>query len=193
MEPGTHASSAASAACSGGAHPARRTNSLLPVLLFLLVSSGIAYLSTRHQPLPSDQVITTRSPLDLAMWKHRHLLEHSAAEWYEFDLALLELKYRITARYEATGSDAVEHELQATINGATFRQVLRLGDRAKLARLADEKAQLEYFLKVNATLRTRPDDEASIAYLRSLRDRQTSRLDALVREIADTRSKLAAR
>ncbi len=168
----------------------------MPVTVYLVLVLGAlvaAFVPNPRHTAPGDQVVSARSALDLSMWRSRHALEHSPVEWSEFDEALLELRYRITAGYEATGSEAVAQAMCQRIDGLPYRRVIQLGYEARLARLADDKAQLESFLAVNATLRTRPDDEPSIAYLRSLRERQLIHLAELDREIAETQAKVAAR
>jgi hypothetical protein len=63
---------------------------------------------------------------------------------------LQELRLRIMADREATGHDAIEAALRSKINGTTFRDVIVMGLRAKMARLGVEREAVRKVLQRNA-------------------------------------------
>ena len=63
---------------------------------------------------------------------------------------LQELRLRIMADREATGHDAIEVALRSKINGVTFRDVIIMGLRAKVARLTIEREAVRKVLQRNA-------------------------------------------
>jgi hypothetical protein len=71
-------------------------------------------------------------------------------EWREFDAMLQELRLRIMADREASGHDAIEAALRSKIHGATFRDVVVMGHRAKSARLTTEREAVRKVLQGNA-------------------------------------------
>ena len=159
----------------------------LPVLLGLALVAGCA----RSDPLATK--VAARSPIAFAMWHSQTGTALSAEQWRDFDAAVQEIKFQVAAEYAATGTEAVDEAMRQRVDEQTVRRVLELGDLARLTRLKSDRAELAHFLEVNATMRTRPDDQASIAYLKGLRDRQVARLEALDAEIAERRAQMRSR
>lgn len=155
----------------------------LPVLL-MLVAAGCS----RSGPLESK--VTASSPISFAMWRNELGTDLSSEQWQEFDQAIQEIKFQVAAEFAATGTEAVDQAMRERVNGLTVREVFEQGARARLARLKGDREQLAHFLEVNATMRTRPDDEASIAYLQQLHERQVARLAAVDGEIAQQTTRL---
>ena len=156
--------------------------SLWWLLLLALVGAGLESGCARTAPL--DQTVDAHSPIALAMWRSRVGNDLSRAQWQEFDHSVQEIKFRIMADYVATGALAVDESLREKIDGQTVRQVLEMGCRATLSRLQGDREQVEHFMSVNATLRTRPNDEASIAYLRGVHESQVTQLKQITGQIA---------
>lgn len=135
--------------------------------------------------------VDAKSPIAFAMWRAQVGSDFAPAEWHDFDAALQEIRFQITADYQATGSEAVDAALRERINGQAVRAVLVMGTRARLRRLQGDRSELEHFLAENATLRTRPDDRESMAYLRAVHDRQAAQLVEIKTEIAIQEARLS--
>jgi hypothetical protein len=73
-----------------------------------------------------------------------------------------------------------------------FDEVLRTGDRLKLARLEATRDELKTMVDANALVGTRADDDASREVLQRRTSEQRERLDGLLREIDEVRQQLAA-
>lgn len=148
---------------------------------------------------PSDwhaEPISARSTTAFATWRMKAADGLTRDEWRDFDAALQEIRLRVTAEREASGSRAVEEAMCARINGRNFREVLALGSQAKLARLGPIRAELARALADNALLVVAPGDRASAGYLNTLRERQEKHLrdvDAEIEAAQQQLSKLGAR
>ena len=114
----------------------------------------------------------------------------SAEQWREFDAMIQEIKLRVMADKEATGSEGVEAAMRGRIHGRTFQEVLAMGYEFKLQRLEADRVELARAMDMNAQLITKPGDKASADPLETLRQRQQARLDRLIAEIAELERRL---
>jgi hypothetical protein len=132
---------------------------------------------------PLDEKVPARTSLDLMMWRADIARKQTPLERRELDDMIQELKFSVMLKGTATGSDGVEAEVRAEIDGATLREVLLKGHEAKRQRLDLEKTRLEVCIDANARLQTRPGDVPSADYLDHLREQQTARLETIAREL----------
>ena len=127
---------------------------------------------------------------DFSSWQTRHREEFSPAAWSEWEAALQDIKVRIIALREASGTDAVNEALLPKVNGQTVRAVLRQGYEARLWRLNVEREELEKNIAGNSTLRTNPGDTESANYLKRKLQEQTTRLERAKSDIAQAEARL---
>ncbi len=151
---------------------------------------GLLVLTACGPSEPTARRVSARTPIAFSIWRSDVGSALTPEQWQEFDTAIQEMKYRITAETVATGTEAVDEALRERIDGQTVHRVFLLGARARLDRLRSDREQLEHLMEVNALVRTRPDDEASIAYLRNIHDRQTGELADLKEKIASQEAKV---
>jgi hypothetical protein len=138
-----------------------------------------------------DRVVEADPPPAFGAWQRSQQDDFSKEEWAEFETALQDIKVRIIALREASGTEGVNDALRPKIHGQTVRQVLQQGLEARIWRLKVEEAELKKMIQGNATLRTAPGDTASSDYLeRKHRDQQTRRQRA-VDDIAQAEATLA--
>ena len=112
-------------------------------------------------------------------------------EWKEFDSMLQELRLQIMANREATGSQAIELSLRSKIDGATFRDVLIMGLRAKLKRVTDEREPVRRVLNANAHKAEMFKKYGKYPEFEHARADQEKRLLAIDQEIRDVKRRLA--
>lgn len=154
-------------------------------------------LTTGCQRTPRwDRVVEADSAPAFGAWQRSQQEEFSKAEWAEFETALQDIKVRIIALREASGTEGVNDALRPKIHGQSVRQVLKQGLEARIWRLKVEEAELTKMIDGNATLRTAPGDTASSDYLERKQRDQQARLQRARDDIAQaeaTLSGLAAR
>lgn len=166
-------------------HPAVVRPFLPPLLILLLLAAGC-------QRGPRwDRRIEAATPGEWAGWQRSNQESFSRAEWQEIEDACQDLKVRIIALREATGADAVNEALRSKIQGRTVREVLALAGEARLWRLNVERGELEKMIAGNATLRTKPGDTESAAYLLRKAREQQEKLEKVKAEIRATEDRLA--
>jgi hypothetical protein len=107
----------------------------------------------------------------------------------DLDAAVQELRLEIMSK-GSSGSGAIQDAFRAAVAGKTLRQLMELGLTAKLDRLEQDRAKLATFITQNAQLLTRDGDAASAEYLARKRDDQLSRLDAIDRDLDETRARM---
>ncbi len=139
---------------------------------------------------PIEQKVSARSPLAFSAWQTRFAAGVSPAERARFEAALQEIRLRIMADREATGSDPISEALRAKINGRPVREVLQLALELSLAKLLAEHAALNTVIRQNAMLQTRDGDKPSEDYLVEFHRKQTARLEKLEEEIEASQSEL---
>jgi len=130
-----------------------------------------------------EQTVAASSDFNLMMWKADVAADFSRQEWKDFDAAVQEIKYGVMIAGEATGSARVWTATLAKMDGLTVRQVLQQGLGQKLARLTEERAKFFGYVTNNERLRVAPGDEASVDYLRMVRERQEERISLLTEQI----------
>ncbi|MBI4624378.1 MAG: hypothetical protein HY736_14330 [Verrucomicrobia bacterium] len=111
-------------------------------------------------------------------------------EWREFDGMLQDLRMQIMANREATGREAIESALRAKIHGATFRDVLIIGLRSRLVRLADERESVRRFMNANARNTGILGNDGPFAEYERARANQEKKLLAIDEEIRVTKRRL---
>lgn len=160
------------------------------ICLFVFLLTGLLVSCQRGDP--QARPLEAANPGRLATWRMKMAESFRPEEWREFDAALQEIRLRIMADREASGSEAIEAALCRRIDGRTFREVLILGDENKLARLDPVRRELKSAIDGNAKLVTKPGDDASAKYLDGYRARQEERLTKVDAEIAEAEQRLAA-
>lgn len=124
------------------------------------------------------------------VWRGRMAGDFTLAERKEFDDAVQEVKYAIMRAGKVSGPDAIDHAWRTTIDQRTIREVMRLGYEARFSRLDQSRIELVTAMERNATLKTKPGDDESVAYLVRFREQQEERLRGIEREISATEQKL---
>ena len=159
-------------------------------LLFILV--GAFALGGCAKKPRLERVVAAETARDFAAWQRDNRDAFTAEEWTEFEAVLQDLKVRIIALQEATGSDAVNDALRPKLHGRTVRDVLKQGYEARLWRLNVERTEFEKMIAGNATLQTRPGDVASQNYLTQKAREQQARLERTKAGIREAEEKLKA-
>jgi hypothetical protein len=156
----------------------------------LLLAVAIAAVAGCERADPHASLVEATSGSGLGRWRIQAGERFTREEWREFDAALQELRLRVMAERQASGSEAVQEAMCSRINGLTFREVLVLGHEATLLRLRPVRDELKRAVDTNALLVTKPGDRASASYLENLSARQTERLEKIDAEIALARRRL---
>lgn len=158
-----------------------------------LFRAGTALIMVGCTPTPRlERKVPADSPSAFGSWQGRARSQFTPDEWREFEEALQEIKLKLMADNEASGTDNVNTAMRAKIDGRTVREVLQLGYSGKLWRLGVERSELERMINENATLLTRPGDTASAEYLERKHRDQTARLNKVIEQIRVIQEKLAA-
>ncbi|HRE80143.1 MAG TPA: hypothetical protein PLN52_03795 [Opitutaceae bacterium] len=140
---------------------------------------------------PLEQKIQARTAVSFEMWKREALTKLEAPERKAFDDAVQELRFRITAKGIASGSDPVDEALRVEIDGKKTRDVILDGLETKLTRLSYDRDEMNRIISSNSRLKTKPGDDDSAAVLSDSRDRQKKARDNLEAEIATVKAQLA--
>lgn len=159
---------------------------LLAVVCLSLVWAGCARIDDRHARVAAEDVSS------FAAWQRHVAADFPPDLQQEFQEALQEIRYLITAAQEATGHDGIETALCKHVNARTVNEVLLAGEEAKLQRLNAERDTLQRAVNANAQLITRPDDLVAAHELERIRTKQQQRLDTLGREIQNVKSRMTA-
>ena len=138
-----------------------------------------------------DRTVTAKSPVAFNTFQSRFASRASPEERRQFEAALQEIRYKIMADKEATGSDPISDALRTKVNGRSVREVLQLGVELRLLRLLKEHAALHTVMRQNAMLQTREGDKASEDYLVQFHQKQLARLEKLEAEIEAADRELA--
>lgn len=148
---------------------------------------GLLALITGCAPTePMEQTVSAKSPLAFSSWQTRFTSRLDSAERARFEAALQEIRLKIMADREATGSDPISDALRAKIDGRPVREVLQLGLELRLGRILQEHAALDTVMRQNAMLQTREGDKRSEDYLGNFHQKQAARLEKLEAEIEAT-------
>jgi hypothetical protein len=138
-----------------------------------------------------DRTVTAKSPVAFNAWQSRFASRATPEERRQFETALQEIRYKIMADKEATGSDPISDALRTKVHGRSVREVLQLGVELRLLRLLKEHAALHTVMRQNAMLQTREGDRASEDYLVQFYQKQLARLEKLEEEIEAADRELA--
>lgn len=160
------------------------------VFWFIVACAGL--LGGCNRGDPHQVAIEAASPATLAKWRMKMADRFTPGEWKEFEGALQDIRLRVMADREASGSAAVEAATCGRINGHTLREVLAMGYEARLARLRPVRDELKRAVEGNELLVTKPGDRESVRYLETLRERQLERLRKTEAEIAEAEQRRAA-
>jgi hypothetical protein len=162
----------------------------MPRLLpFVFACLGLVCAACQRTPLLETKVEAGNSHA-FSRWQTQHREEFSAAAWSEWEAALQDIKVRIIALREASGTEAVNEALLPKVDGRTVRAVLRQGWEARLWRLNVEREELEKNIAGNSTLRTNPGDTESATYLQRKLQEQKARLERAKADIAQAEARL---
>jgi hypothetical protein len=138
-----------------------------------------------------DRTVTAKSPVAFNAFQSRLASRASPEERRQFETALQEIRYKIMADKEATGSDPIGDALRTKVHGRSVREVLQLGVELRLLRLLKEHVALHTVMRQNAMLQTREGDKASEDYLVQFHQKQLARLEKLEAEIEAADRELA--
>lgn len=119
--------------------------------IFILLLAGILWSGpgcARSDPRLQPIRIATQGEYE--RWRMMASDLISGEEWREFDESLQELRLRIMADREATGHAEIESALRSKIHGATFREILIVGAKAKIVRLTLEREEVRRVMNGNA-------------------------------------------
>ncbi len=158
----------------------------VPIACLGFALGGCARVDPAHTPIAAGDEVT------LAEWQRTVASQLPAAQQQEFADALQEIRFRISARQEATGHDAIQAALCKHVDGRTVNEVVLLAADLKLQRLESEQSELQQAVNTNAHLLTRPGDQAGADYLERIRARQQQRLDGIAAEIERAKASIAA-
>ena len=150
-----------------------------------LASSACTRSDPRYTPISS----ATRGDYD--RWRMRASDTIQTVEWKEFDSMLQEFRFQIMANREATGADAIEASVRSKINGATFRDVIIMGLKAKLKRLTDEREPVRRVMNINAHKAEMFRKYGEASEFERARAEQEKRLLAIDQEVRDVKRRLA--
>lgn len=157
---------------------------LFPVLV------AVAVFAIGCQRTPKlDIKVAAETARDFSSWQTQNRGEFTPAEWTEFEAVQQDIKLKIIALREASGTEAVNDALRAKIHGKTFREVMRLGYDDRLWRLNVERTEFQKMVEGNSTLRTNPGDTASANELKRKIDLQKNQLKKAEDEIKATEAK----
>lgn len=172
----------------GPVAPSRPAGCVLRGLAGLLAALGLAACQPAD---PLEREVSASTPVALAMWQSRLSSGGTTDLRREFEAACLEIRLKVMADKEASGSEPVDRAMREKIHGRPLREVLQLGWESRLWRLQPEYAELERVIAVNAGLETRPGDTASARHLRETHAAHVARLERLRGEIAAAERALA--
>lgn len=108
----------------------------------------------------------------------------------EFAKALQELKYQAMITEGLSAGPKLNAAIRQQTAGLLVRDVLVLGHVIRLTRKQAEEEALRRSIAMNHRLRTKPDDEASAAFLASTHDNQARQLEVLRAEITAIESRI---
>lgn len=118
---------------------------LAPLLAgLLLVTAGCQKTDPRKDP------VQAQSPSAFMRWRSMIGTEIKADEWREFDAMLQEIRLRVTAEKQASGTEGVEAAMRSRINGLSFTDVVALGYEGRLLRLRPERQETLNAMRANA-------------------------------------------
>lgn len=140
---------------------------------------------------PLEQRIQARTAVSFEMWKRDALIKLETPERTAFDDAVQEIRFRITAKGIASGSDPVDEALRLEIDGKKARDVILDGLETKLTRLSYDRDEMNRIILSNSRLKTKPGDDDSAAVLNDSRNRQNKAREKLEAEIATVKAQLA--
>jgi len=158
-------------------------------LLAVFLAVGVAGCGPKD---PLDEVLSATTPVDLTFRRSHFNRTLTPEQVRDFDQAIIELKYDIMAFDEAKGSDAITSAMLEKIHRLKIREIIGLGFSARLRRLEVDRAKLQQMLNHNTRLRTRPGDFESADFLKNVNTEQGRRLEKIIDDIEQIRSKLAA-
>lgn len=139
---------------------------------------------------PRTEPVKAASPSAFGRWRSMASDQIKGEEWREFDAMLQEIRLRVTAERQASGSEAVEAAMQSRIDGATFLEVLAMGYEGKLRRIEPEREEIKRAMNVNAQRAVVERNAEVRADSARMRERQEKRMLQLDTEIAEARRRL---
>lgn len=158
-----------------------------PLLLggFLLLSAGCARTPPRQQPVEAD------SPIEFNMWQSRMQGTLTREEWRWFEVVMQEFKYQAMLSGQASGGAAVDSAVRTRITGRPFSKVMSEGLRAHLQRKTAERDELETAIALNAKMKVKPEDTATLKELSLHQENLREKLVRLNDERAVIQAELA--
>lgn len=156
-----------------------------PLLLaFLMVTAGCQKTDPRKEP------VQAQSPSAFMRWRSMIGTEIKADEWREFDAMLQEIRLRVTAEKQASGSEAVEAAMRSRINGLSFSDTIALGYEGRLQRLRPERQETLNAMRMNAAGAGQLEGMKLGAEMERMRQAQAKRLAQLDAQIDEAVKRL---
>ena len=156
-----------------------------PVLLFVVASLiGCQRADPWHAPVKAE------SPSAFSRWRSMASDRIKPEEWREFDALLQEIRLRVTAEKQASGSEAVEAAMRSRIDGRSFRDVLIMGYEAKLQRIEPERKEVQLAMQVNTKRVAVERGTDAGAEIQRMREHQMKRMSQLDAEIAEAKRRM---
>lgn len=158
---------------------------LAPLLAgLLLVAAGCQKTDPRKEP------VQAQSPSAFMRWRSMIGTEIKADEWREFDAMLQEIRLRVTAEKQASGSEAVEAAMRSRIDGLSFSDAIALGYEGRLLRLRPERQETLKAMRLNAEGASQLEGLKLADDLERMRQAQAKRLAQLDAQIEEAVKRL---
>lgn len=152
----------------------------------LLVTVGCQKTDPRKEP------VQAQSPSALMRWRSMVGTEIKPDEWREFDAMVQEIRLRVTAEKQASGSEAVEAAMRNRINGLSFTDVIALGYEGRLLRVRPERQETLHAMRMNAEGAGQLEGMKLGAEMERMRQAQAKRLSQLDAQIDEAVKRLKA-
>lgn len=113
--------------------------------------AGLLFVATGCQKAdPRKEPVQAQSPSAFSRWRSMIGTEIKPEEWREFDAMLQEIRLRVTAEKQASGTEAVEAAMRSRIHGLAFVDVIALGYEGRLMRVRPERQETLNAMRINA-------------------------------------------
>ena len=149
------------------------------IVVIVLMCAGAG--CSKNDPLANR--VESQTVIAFSMWKTKAAQRVDRDVWKAFEDACAELKLSLMIRQVASGSDAVDEAFRSAIDGRPMRDVIHDGLSKRLERLQASRDELDQMMAANQKLRTKPEDDASAAYLKGMKTNQEQRMAKLREEI----------
>ena len=169
----------------------RRGGLLAPWAAAAICLLAFYAIAPRTPSDPLERIIQARSAITFAMWQNRATSDFSAAKRKRFEEAFQEIRLKIMADREATGSEAIDAAFRSKIDGRPIREALQLGLESRLLRLRSEANALEGIIDQNTRLQQRQGNSQIREEFHAQLEKHNSRLRQVRADIDATEQEVA--